>query len=233
MRDALAFLTTFGRRGGRLRTDAFAWFPLVGAALGAALGGSWWIADRLWPEAVGAALVVVVDLGATGMLHLDGLADAADGLLPHAPRDRRLAIMRAPDVGAFGVAAVAVALLLRFAALASRPVSVLLLVGIWASARALVASVPATMTYARDAGIASSLLDGAPRWPALTIPIALAAAAVGAGIAGAAGVGLGVVAGVGVLALAQRRLGGFTGDVLGATIVVTETVGLVVAAARW
>lgn len=233
MRDALAFLTTFGRRGGRLRPGAFAWFPLVGAALGALLGGSWWLADSLWPEPVAAALVIVVDLGATGMLHLDGLADAADGLLPHASRDRRLAIMRAPDVGAFGASAVAVALLLRVTALASRPVSVLLLVGIWAAARALVASVPATMTYARDAGIASSLLEGAPRWPALTIPIALAAATLGAGISGATGVVIGVVAGVGVLALAQRRLGGFTGDVLGATIVVTETVGLVVAAARW
>lgn len=233
MRDALAFLTTFGRRGGRLQAGAFAWFPLVGAALGSLLGGSWWLADRLWPEPVAAVLVIVVDLAATGMLHLDGLADTADGLLPHAERDRRLTIMRAPDVGAFGVATVAVALLLRVGALASRPVSVLLLVGIWASARSLVASVPATMTYARDAGIASSLLEGAPHWPAFTIPLALAAAALGAGVAGAAGVVVGVVAGIGVLGLAQRRLGGFTGDVLGATIIVTETVGLVVAAARW
>src|SRR5260370_1283366 len=150
MRDALAFLTTFGRRGGQLRSSAFAWFPLVGAALGALLGGSWWLADRWWPEPVAAAIVVAVDLSATGMLHVDGLADAADGLLPHASRDRRLAIMRAPDVGAFGVATVALALVVRVTALASRPVSILLLVGLWAAARALVASVPATMTYARD-----------------------------------------------------------------------------------
>ena len=233
MRDALGLLTTFGRRGGTLRPGALSWFPIVGAALGGLLGGWWWLADRWWPAPVAAALVVAADLAATGMLHVDGLADTADGLLPHAARDRRLAIMRAPDVGAFGVAAVVLALVLSVTALATQPVSILLLVGVWAAARALVASAPGVMRYARDEGIASSLLDGAPRWPVLTIPLAVVVAAFGAGIAGVAGVVLGVAAGVVVLAVSQRRLGGFTGDVLGATIVVAETVGLVVAAARW
>jgi adenosylcobinamide-GDP ribazoletransferase len=89
------------------------------------------------------------------------------------------------------------------------------------------------MAYARDAGIASPMLDGAPRWPVLTVLGAVAIAAVGAQVAGAAAVVLGVAAGIGILLLAQRRLGGFTGDVLGAAIVVAETVGLVVAAGRW
>jgi len=52
-------------------------------------------------------------------------------------------------------------------------------------------------------------------------------------VAGTVAVAAGVLGGVAVLFLAQRRIGGFTGDVLGATIVVTEAVGLVVAAARW
>jgi len=62
-----------------------------------------------WPLA--AALVLVADLALTGMLHVDGLADAADGLLPH-HRDtaRRLEVMAAPNVGAFGVAVVVFAL---------------------------------------------------------------------------------------------------------------------------
>jgi len=233
MRDAVGLLTTFGRRGGRLSAGAFAWFPVVGAALGGLVGGCWWLADRFWARPVAAAVVVLTDLVITGMLHVDGLADSADGLLPHATRDRRLVIMRTPDVGAFGVAAVAVALVLCTTALASRPPSVLLIIALWASARALVASVPAMMTYARDAGIASPMLDGAPRWPVLTVPVAIAVAAVGAQIAGASAVVLGVAGGIGVLVLAQRRLGGFTGDVLVAAIVVTETVGLVVAAGRW
>lgn len=233
MGDAFSFLTTFGRRGGALRAGAFGWFPLVGVALGALLGGCWWLAGEYWTPFMAAAVVVLLDLAFTGMLHIDGLADSADGLLPHADRERRLAIMRAPDVGAFGVAVVAIALILRTGALASQPSSFLLLVAIWASARALVASVPAVMSYARDDGIASTMLDDAPRWPAVTIPVAIAVAAVGPGLEAALGVGVGVAAGIGVLLVAQRKLHGFTGDVLGAVIVVTETVALVVAAGRW
>ncbi|HEY7134188.1 MAG TPA: adenosylcobinamide-GDP ribazoletransferase [Acidimicrobiia bacterium] len=233
MRDALSLLTTLGRRGGRMQAGAFAWFPLVGAALGLLLGSWWWVVERAWPRPVAAALVVVADLALTGMLHVDGLADSADGLLPHASPERRLDIMRTPDVGAFGIATVAIVLVLQVAALASRAPSILLLVALWGAARALVASVPSTMHYARERGIASPLLDGAPRWPAATVLVAVALAGAGAGVAGIVAVAAGVLGGVAVLFLAQRRIGGFTGDVLGATIVVTETVGLVVAAARW
>jgi adenosylcobinamide-GDP ribazoletransferase len=233
LRDAVGLLTTFGRRGGELRSRAFCWFPVVGAGLGALVGGCWWAADRAWAGLVPAVVVVIADLGVTGMLHVDGLADSADGLLPHATRDRRLAIMRQPDIGAFGATVVVVVLLAQVSALASQPVSVLLIVGLWGAARSLVASVPAYMPYARDEGIASGLVDGAPRWPAFTVPLSVAVAAAGSGVRGGVAVVVGVVAGVGILVLAHRRLGGFTGDVLGATIVVVETVGLVVAAGRW
>ena len=233
MFDAFSLLTTFGRRGGRLRSHALPWFAVVGAMLGAILGGTWWLADRLWFEPLAATIVVTVDLALTGMLHVDGLADSADGLLPHAERPRRLEIMRTPDVGAFGVAVVALALLLQVGALATRAVSVPLMIGVWAAARAVVASVPAFVPYARDTGIASGLLEHAPPWPVLIVVPAAAVAAIGTGFAGVAGVGFGVAAGVGVVLTARRRLGGFTGDVLGATVVVVQTVGLVVAAARW
>lgn len=229
MRDALALLTTVGRRGGALRPGALAWFPLVGAALGALLGGWWWLADRWWPPLLAAGLVVIADLALTGMLHVDGLADSADGLLPHAPVERRLAVMRAPDVGAFAVAAVVAALGLRTFALASHVPSIALLVALWCASRSLVASVPAFVPYAREAGIASPLLDGAPRWPAFAV---LPAAAI-AGVEGAVAVAAAVAAGAGVVLLARARVGGFTGDVLGAAIVVAETAGLVVAGASW
>lgn len=233
MRDALALLTTFGRRGGRLHAGSLRWFPVVGLALGGGLGGLWWLVDREWSRPVAAALIVAADLACTGMLHFDGLADAADGLLPHASRARRLEIMRAPDIGAFGVATVAMALVLRTTALASRPAAPLLLAGLWCASRALVASVPAFVPYARDQGIAKQLIDRAPRWPALTIVPAAAVAAVGTGAAGGAAVLAAVIAGAAVIALAWRRVGGFTGDALGAAIVIGETVGLVVAVARW
>jgi adenosylcobinamide-GDP ribazoletransferase len=232
MREAIALLTTLGR-GAPLTSRALRWFPVAGVVTGAIVGATWWAAARWWPAAVAAAIVIAVDLALTGMLHVDGMADAADGLLPHLPRERRLAVMRTPDVGAFGVAAVGVALLLQFASLASIHREPLLLVGLWCASRSLVASVPALVPYARDGGIASALLDDAPRWPALAVVPAAAIAAIGMGRAGAAAVAAGAVAGAAVIGLARRRVGGFTGDVLGAAIVVTQTVGLVVAAAKW
>src|SRR5262245_12725103 len=105
MLDALGFLTVVGRS--RTPTSrALAWFGPAGALIGATLGMLWWGTTNAWPAAVAAAIVVAADLGITGMLHLDGLADAADGLLPHLERDRRLAVMATPDIGAFGIATV-------------------------------------------------------------------------------------------------------------------------------
>ena len=89
------------------------WFGPAGALIGAVLGALWWGATNVWPAPVAAAIVVAADLAVTGLLHVDGLADSADGLLPHLDRERRLAVMATPDVGAFGVAVVAVVLLLR------------------------------------------------------------------------------------------------------------------------
>jgi adenosylcobinamide-GDP ribazoletransferase len=232
MREALALLTTIGR-GAPLTSRALRWFPLVGIVAGGVVGVTWWGAARWWPAGVAAAIVIAVDLALTGMLHVDGMADAADGLLPHLARERRLAVMRTPDVGAFGVAAVGAALLLQFASLASMHREPWLLVGLWCASRSLVASVPALVPYARAEGIASTLLPDAPRWPALAVVPAAVVAGIGTGRGGVAAVVLGTLAGVAVIALARRRVGGFTGDVLGAAIVVTQTVGLVVAAARW
>jgi adenosylcobinamide-GDP ribazoletransferase len=233
VRDALGLLTTLGRRGGALSAAALRWFPLVGAALGTLLGGWWWLTDRWWPVSVAAALVVVADLALTGMLHVDGLADTADGLLPHASRERRLEIMRAPDVGAFGFAAVASMLLLRTFALASLTPSIALLAAVWCMSRSTIASVPALVPYARDEGIASPLLAGAPRWPILAVFPAVVLSAVDAGIGGATAVVATMLAASAVVLAGVRRIGGFTGDVLGAAIVVGETVGLVIGAAKW
>jgi adenosylcobinamide-GDP ribazoletransferase len=233
MRDALSLLTTIGRRGGALTARALPWFPIVGAALGALVGGAWWVADQAWPPLAAAVVAVVVDLAVTGMLHVDGLADSADGLLPHATRERRLEIMRAPDVGAFGVTAVVAVLLVEVAGLASRRPSVLLVVALWCAARSLVAVVPAVVPYARPGGMATNLVEGATRWPLLALPVAVGLGAWGAGVGGAVAVVVGLLAGIGVIAVARQRLGGFTGDVLGATIVVTQAVGLLAAAARW
>ena len=118
MRAALGFLTVVG--GAAPPDDrAPAWFGVVGALVGLAVGGAWWVAGELWPPLLAAVIAVAVDAALTGLLHLDGLADSADGLLPPVDRARRLAIMAAPDVGAFGVAALVVVLVARVAALAA------------------------------------------------------------------------------------------------------------------
>ena len=239
MRRAVAFLTPLG---GAVSPgpDALAWFPVVGAALGLAIGGVWWLAYQWWPPALAAVIVVGVDLALTGMLHFDGLVDSADGLL--APRDpaQRLAIMAAPDAGAFGVGAAVVALLCRWVALGLLHPAPLLLAGLWALSRSAMAVIVRTQRYARSdaggglvsafvpsagstgklalaAGVAGSLLLAA-LWRARAGPVAVVAAGLGA---------------AGVVMLARRRIGGYTGDVLGAAGVVAETVGLLVAAARW
>jgi len=238
---AFAFLTVVGRRGARPDAGTMRWFPVVGVVVGAFVGALRWGAEAWWTPLVAAAVAVVADLAVTGMLHLDGLADSADGLLPHLDRARRLAVMRAPDTGAFGVGAVVAVLGLRaagFAAVPAGPEAIVACATIWAVSRAVMAAAALGRPYA-GGGLASAFLGG-PWWPPALGGLAVAAAGVAlAPAAGWAAAALpvalvaGVLAAVGVVALAGRRLGGVTGDVLGAAGLLTETVALVVIGARW
>ncbi len=238
MRRAIAFLTPLGGAAPPSPT-AMTWFPVVGASIGLGLGGLWWGADHLWPPMVSAALVVAADLGLTGMLHLDGLADAADGLLPPLDRARRLEVMADPRTGAFGVTAVAMVLVLRVSALTVITPSPLLLAALWCMSRTAMVTIARTLPYARSTGLATAFLGGRA-FPVACGGTILAAALAIAGSGHLAGRPVGVIAvGAGlataglVAALAHRRLGGFTGDVLGAAGVLAETVGLLVLAAKW
>ena len=229
MLSALGFLTVVGRAQVPDRRT-LPWFPVVGAALGGVLALVWIGASTLWPPAVAALLVVAADLALTGMLHVDGLADSADGLLPHLDRERRLAVMATPDVGAFALAVVPTVLLARWAALAGDGVEPLALLGVWAASRTVMAVVPALVPYARQAGLASRFLDGARAWLGVWLLPAGGMVVLAEGFVGAVAV-VAMLAGAGlVVGLARRRLGGFTGDVLGATAVVAETVALLVLA---
>ena len=222
---AVAFLTVAGR-GQAPQARALWWFPVVGAGLGGVLAAVHWGAGELWPLLVVGILVVAADLVLTGGLHLDGLADSADGLLPHMERDRRLAVMARPDVGAFAIAAVVVVVAARWAALSIDGIESLALIPIWAGSRAVVAMIPAIVPYARPGGLPAPFLDGARLWLALWLAPAVAALVLIEGVSGAVAAGVMVVASGGVVALAWRRLGGFTGDVLGAVIMVAETAAL-------
>jgi adenosylcobinamide-GDP ribazoletransferase len=173
------------------------------------------------------------------MLHVDGLADSADGLLPHLDRQRRLEVMSAPDVGAFGVAVVAGTLLLRWAALAALSPSVPLLAGLWCASRTAMAVTTLTQPYV-GGGLATVFLPPPGERAALAVVIGLLGLATSAllvvlwhVVSGAVSLLALVAAASAVVALARIKLGGFTGDVLGAAGVVSETVALVVASAKW
>jgi len=234
---AVTFLTVIGR--GRTPTRAsLVWFGPVGLLVVAACGLVRWGAGAWWATVVAAVLTVGVDLVLTGALHLDGLADCADGLLPHLERDRRLAVMAAPDVGAFAVATVVVGLLLRTGTLASADLHgwhwVAVLAGLWCGSRAAMTVIVTSVPYARPEGGLATAFAGGRWWPAVP-GVVLAVLAVGAGDGGRGVLALavGALAAAGVVALARRRLGGFTGDVAGAAGIVLETAGLLVVAARW
>lgn len=232
MRSALAFLTAVGRARAP-EPAALRWFGPVGLLLGALVGALWWASGEVLPPLVAAGVVVAADLALTGMLHLDGLADSGDGLLAPMARQRRLEVMRQPDVGAFGVASVVVVLGLRWSALAAQPAQPLLLAGLWAGSRAAMCAAMWLLPYARSGGgLASSFLDRRPAAVGALVGavLAVAAAATCGRVGGTALAGLVLGAGL-VLALARRRLGGYTGDVLGAAGLVGETVGLVLASA--
>lgn len=239
MRRAFGFLTVVGTARPP-EPATLRWFPVVGATVGLVVGAVWWGADQLWPPLLAAVVAVAADLALTGLLHVDGLADSADGLLAPMARSRRLEVMATPDVGAFGVTVVAVVLLARVAGLDATKPAPLLIAGLWCASRTLMAAAVMVLPYARPGtGLASAFRDGsggAVGRAALILGGGAAAAAlvvVGSGAPGVVAAAVAVAAGIAVLAFAHRRLGGFTGDVLGAAGLIAESAGLLVAGARW
>ena len=235
MNPALGFLTILGRST-RPDESTLEWFPLVGALIGAGVGAVWWGADRLWPHALAAALVLAVDLAITGMLHLDGLIDSADAILPHMERARRFEVMSEPTVGAFGVSVVIVVFITRWASLATMVPRVALIAALWCVARTVMAVTVRAQPYAKSSEGLASLFVGPRSWISVGLTgsiLALGLGALGDGVPGLVAVLVAGVTGAGVVAFARRQLGGYTGDVLGAAGVLAETAGLIVAAAKW
>jgi adenosylcobinamide-GDP ribazoletransferase len=224
------------------------WLPAIGAGLGLAGAGAmvFVAAGELSPgrRLLGAALAVALLALATGGLHLDGLADTADGLGSRRPADQALEIMHRPDAGPLGVATLVLVLLIQVCALASLPRGWPAAAGlVLAAVTSRVAVVLATGSpSARPAGF-GALVAGRTSAAARAVTVAgLLAAVVAAGLAlgGVAAAARGVLAAVAGLAVAgllrgaaRRRLGGMTGDVFGAIVELsTATVLLVLVLAR-
>lgn len=210
-------------------------FPLVGAGIGALVGGVAVGLDSRLTLLLAAALAVAAEALVTGAIHLDALADAADGL--GAPtRERALEVMREPAIGSFGATALGLDLLVKTAALAALldgPDPVLAALAAFALGRVAPLALASALPYARAGGGTGASLAGPGRAPWLA-----AGLLVGIGIAvGALGLrGLWLVVGAGVAVIlvglvARRRFGGVTGDVLGAAVELATALALVAAAA--
>jgi adenosylcobinamide-GDP ribazoletransferase len=221
---------------------AMAFAPAVGLLLGAIGGAVLWVAgDAAGAGALtGAALALGTLALLTRGLHLDGLADLADGLGSGRPRDQALEIMRRSDIGPMGVATLAFAVLIQVAAVAHAGAT-------WRGVVALIVAVATgrlALTWACRAGVPAARPDGLGALVAGTVrpavpaglTIVLAAAAATASVTGVRyGLTLagGVIAGLAAARALERhavgRLGGITGDVLGALAEVATTVTLVIA----
>jgi adenosylcobinamide-GDP ribazoletransferase len=201
-----------------------AWFPVVGALVGAIAGGVRYGFDSLLgalPASVLAAATLVV---CTGALHQDGLADLADGLGVRGDRARRLAVMRDPQVGTFGVLAVGLSLLALVSALSGLArddaLAALVLACALGRSSALVHAVLAPPARAHGLG-AGFAVERAPLAVASAIALGLALALEHPAPAASSLAAAVVVAGV-LAASARRSLGGRTGDTLGACIALVE-----------
>jgi adenosylcobinamide-GDP ribazoletransferase len=221
-----------GWRDGDLRRAAPA-FPVVGVVVGGLAVGIYAALAPLWGGAVGAIAAVLAMVALTGGLHEDGLADTADGLWGGHDPARRLEIMRDSRVGTYGIVAVTASLALRavlLAPLGTAGVARAVISGAVVGRAAMV--VVAAWLPAATAGRGSQVV-GAPGAGGSALVTTVVAATLGVAVGPWAVIPLvaALAAVVGVGALARRRLGGVTGDVLGATGQVVEIVVIAAVAA--
>jgi len=242
LRFAITLLTAVPLPGGRAgapgrRTAAAAlyWAPLVGLALGAAAAGVL-VACRVGHTGplLASILAIAVLAVLTRGLHLDGLADFADGLGSRQPAEQALEIMKRSDVGPFGVVTLVLALLIQVAALARADQigrGPLAIVAAAVAARlAVLVSCRRGVPAARPGGLGSLVAGSVHPVAAGAVTLAAVGGAIALGWIYAAALVAGLAASAVVTALAVRRLGGVTGDVLGAIAEVTAAVCLLVTA---
>jgi len=225
-RRALGFLTICPVRASATWTpetlgSSMAYYPLVGACLGLALWG-WSALLSLWfAPAIVSVLLLAASLFLTGGLHIDGFADLIDGLSGSYQREEALRIFKDPHVGSMAVAGVVVLLLLKYACLTTLlpdtqgPVLVMMAT----LSRYAMVQLAYFSAYARATGGLGEPFVRGIRSQHLLTALLFTLGIVGL-CGGFRGLAIGIVVGVvisGLQGYFRRRLGGITGDVLGAT----------------
>jgi adenosylcobinamide-GDP ribazoletransferase len=243
LRAAIRFLTIVPVRGGDAPPGrAAAFFPLVGAGIGAAGAGVYLLAHAAFPVSIAALATVAFWTVISGVLHEDGLADVADAVRAGRSRERILAILKDSRIGTFGAVAILLSVLARWQALEylATPRVVEVLIASQAVPRAAMVAM-AWCSRPIESGTGPGL--GFALASTLSTPAAVAAIVQGAAAALVMGWRPGLIMIAGSVLIVQaargwfyRRLGGINGDCLGFTEQVLEILVLVMftcGSCRW
>lgn len=210
-------------------------FPIIGLLIGGVLALLAYPLGWLLPPLPASALMVILMLSVSRCLHMDGLADTADGFLSSRPKERILEIMKDSHTGAMGVIAVVCLIVLKVTALASVPqplrLGCVFLMPLSGRCALVIAS--AVNPYARPEGGLASVF-ARPRWPAVlsTLLVLFAAAWLALRMVGLTSGVTAVLATLAFSLFCRRKIGGFTGDTLGAACEIAEVLPALIAASR-
>ncbi len=209
---------------------AVPWFPIVGLAIGASQGLVYWVLHDLTNPAVAAVVSMACAALVTGAFHHDGLADMADAFGGGWTVEQRMEILQDSRLGTYGTTALTSALLIEFAALSSLSArdGVLALIAMHVAGRGFAVAAMLLAPVAGDGLGASYMHDLRTFTGGIAVVFAVGITVVALG-SGAWALGPAALGTLSVIILANRKIGGVTGDVLGAITVISGLVIIVCA----
>ena len=221
---AVQFLTRIPVRLSDVREDelgrASAYFPLIGTAIGAVAAVIFWAVHHVLPASTSIILILVFMTIITNALHEDGLADALDGFGGGWTKDKALSIMKDSRIGSFGALGLIFLVISKYNLMGLIEPNHLWRWLLFAPTAARWSTLPLCLTldYARDEGQGKAVARKIPDFAVIFGTLTLFAASAAAGLYGAL---LGLAASAGVIVVTglyyRHRVGGVTGDCLGAT----------------